>query len=360
MTDPRVEAYARLLVERSVDVQPGWQVLVASTPLARPLVEEVLRQIARRGAHAITRIRFVPAGAITELAWLEEAPLELARELPPLERAVLEGIDAVIAVGADEDPNALAGVDRERLKAADQAIEPFQRRMAGREIPWVLCQYPTEAYARRAGMSPEEFTDFVFGACLIDWDAVGASMDAVADRLRAAREIRIVAEGTDLRLSIDGRPARVEDGRTNMPSGEVEICPVEDSAEGVIDFDRPNLVSGRDVTGVRLRFKGGRVVEATAREGEDSLLQALETDEGARRVGELGIGCNPGITRYVGNILFDEKVGGTVHLALGQGFPDIGGRNESAIHWDLVTDLRRGGRIELDGEVVQQDGVWRL
>jgi aminopeptidase len=175
---------------------------------------------------------------------------------------------------------------------------------------------------------------------------------------RAARrpEIRIVGEDTDLTLSLTGRAGAIDDGHANVPGGEVYYSPVEDSAEGTVRFD---FRSGR-VEGARLLFRAGEVVEATADAGKEVLLQALETDAGARRLGELGLGCNEGITRHLHNVLFDEKMAGTIHLALGAGFPRVGGRNESALHWDLVNDMRRDGRLYCDGELVQQDDSWLL
>ncbi|MDH5333059.1 MAG: aminopeptidase, partial [Thermoleophilia bacterium] len=180
-----------------------------------------------------------------------------------------------------------------------------------------------------------------------------------ADHFDAATTVRIVAAGTDLTLSIEGRRTEVDAGGKNVPGGEFFTSPVEDSAEGEIAFTEfPAVYGGRELQGIRLRFESGRVVDASADTNEEFLRQVLDQDEGARFLGELGIGCNPGITRYMRNTLFDEKIDGTVHLALGKGIAEVGGTNESAIHWDIVKDLRDGGRIELDGEVVQQDGRW--
>ncbi len=206
-----------------------------------------------------------------------------------------------------------------------------------------------------------EFEDFLYGACLLDWDAEGARMRRAADRFDAADEVRIMGAGTDLTLSLAGRRGQVDDGRTNMPGGEFFFSPVEDSASGVIAFNEFVAgFGGRDMPNVRLRFEDGVVVDASADANEDYLLQVLDSDEGARRIGELGIGCNPGITRYMRNTLFDEKIDGTVHVALGNGFPFLGGTNVSRIHWDIVKDLRSGGRIELDGELVQENGSWTV
>ena len=240
------------------------------------------------------------------------------------------------------------------------AYRPAMERIFRHEVPWVGCQYPTPALAQDAGMSTDEFADFLYGACLRDWDAERERMQRYADRFDAADEVRIVGEGTDLRLSLAGRSMKVDAGGANMPGGEFFGCPVEDSAEGTIAFTEfPAVYSGRELTGIRLRFEGGKVVDASADSNEDFLLETLDSDEGARRLGELGIGCNPGITRYMRNTLFDEKIDGTVHLALGNGIPDLGGQNVSRIHWDIVKDLRlEGTRIELDGELVQQHGRW--
>jgi aminopeptidase len=210
-------------------------------------------------------------------------------------------------------------------------------------------------------MTLPDYEDFVYGACLLDWDAERERMQRYADRFDAASEVRIVAPGTDLRFSIEGREMLVDDGHYNVPGGEFFTSPIEDSAEGVIEYSEfPALYLGPTCEGVRLRFEGGVVVDASARTNEAFLLATLDTDEGARRVGELGIGCNPGIRQHTRNTLFDEKMDGTIHVALGAGLGFVGGLNRSAVHWDMVKDLRPGGRIELDGELVQEDGKWLL
>ena len=352
--DPRIERLARLLVEDCVDVQPGWQVLVYSSPLGQPLVDEIARQLGSRGAYALLR-----TGYGTPRPWLRVAPLELISVAAPIELHALREADALIAVEAPENTREAASVPQERLAAALAAFRPGLERIFRHELPWTGCQFPTPALAQDAGMSTDEFADFLYGACLLDWEVERVRMQRHADRFDAAEEVRIVGAGTDLRLSLAGRSMKVDAAGANVPGGEFFGCPVEDSAEGVITFGEfPAVYAGRELTGIRLRFEGGVVVEASAEREEEFLLEMLDQDEGARRLGELGIGCNPGITRYMRNTLFDEKIDGTVHLALGNGMPDIGGRNVSTIHWDIVKDLRPGGRIELDGEVVQQDGAW--
>jgi aminopeptidase len=250
----------------------------------------------------------------------------------------------------------------ERTAAMQGAYRPSFERFFDHSVPWVGCQYPTPALAQEAGMGTTEFADFLYGACLRDWDAERERMQRYADRFDAAEEVRIVGAETDVRLSVAGRAMEVDAGGANIPGGEFFCSPVEDSAEGTIAFTEfPAVYAGREINGIRLRFEGGRVVDASAETNEAYLVETLDSDEGARRLGELGIGCNPGITRYMKNTLFDEKIDGTVHLALGNGFPNLGGTNLSRVHWDIVKDLRMAEtRIELDGEVVQRDGAWLI
>jgi aminopeptidase len=350
VTEPRVEAYARLLVERSIGVQPGWQVLVAATTAARPVAEELSRQLGELGAYALSRISFGGLYPI-DAAWTRAAP-EVALSLAPLEQHVVDNVNAAIFVLAPE-----VGADEltpEQRRAFRAQMTAYRARGRAGTIREVRCDFPCEFYARRAGMTVDEFADVFYDACLRDWDEEGRRMEPVRERFDRAQEVRIVAPDTDLTLSLEGRRGAIDDGHQNVPGGEVFYSPVEDSVEGEVRFDVP---SGR-VAGARLVFRGGEVVDAAADAGEELLLQALETDPGARRLGELGLGCNNAITRPLNNVLFDEKMSGTVHLALGQGFAHLGGTNTSDLHWDLVRDLRGGGRLECDGEVVQLDGKW--
>jgi aminopeptidase len=353
--DARVTEYARLLVERCIDPQPGWQVLVATTTEARPVAQELSRLLAERGAYAVTRITFGGAFPV-DLDWIAAAPPELAPTLAPLERRVLDEIDGSIFVLAPEPDSPRLGDAAAR--AFRTHVTAYRDRGRTGAIPSVRCDFPCAAYAERAGLTLDEFADVFYDACLRDWDAERLTMEPVRDRLDAARELRIVGEETDLRLRLDGRTALVDDGHLNVPGGEVFTSPVEDSVEGHILLDVPSHSTDGLVERIRLRFERGEVVEAAAETGEPALLRALATDDGARRVGELGVGCNRGITRPLRNVLFDEKMAGTVHLALGAGFPQLGGRNESALHWDVIKDLRGGGELHLDGVVVQRDGEW--
>ena len=360
MTDPRDRQYAELLVDTCVGVQPGWQVLVQGSPLARPLLEELSRTIAERGAYALVRMVY-SGNFFADLTWIRHAPLELLERPAPIEARTMNEIDAMIAVQAPENTRQLTAIPTDRNSRFLAGVRPAMERMYTHELPWVGCQYPVAALAQDAGMATPAFADFLYAACLLDWDAERERMQHYADRFDAAEQVRIVGEGTDLTLSIAGRSMKVDAGGANIPGGEFFCSPVEDSAEGEITFaEYPAVLTGRDVVGVHLRFEAGKVVDASAEVNEAFLLETLDTDEGARFLGELGIGCNPGITKHTRNILFDEKIDGTVHLALGNGIHDIGGTNVSSVHWDIVKDLRPGGRIELDGELVQEDGRWLI
>jgi aminopeptidase len=353
----RVDAYARLLVEHCLDVQPGWQVLIRTQPASRPLVEALVRRIAQRGAYAVLRLGFTLWPV--DLVWASDASPELLGELPEIDKFASDRMDARVTIDAPENTREWVDLPAERRALAAQATSYFLRRTMSHEIPWVSCQYPTQALAQDAGLSLGHFEETLYDAVLIDWAALEARMRGYADRFDAAAEVRIAAPGTDLTLSLEGRSGDVDGGKTNMPGGEFFYAPVEDSAEGVVHFSEfPSVNDGLEVTGVRLVFEGGRVVDASAAGGEEYLFARLDTDDGARRIGELGIGCNPGITRHMRNTLFDEKMAGTVHIALGASYTHIGGTNESALHWDLVKDLREGGELWCDGEVVQRNGQW--
>jgi aminopeptidase len=355
--DPRIDEYARLLVERSIGVRPGWEVMIRSTPLARPLIEAVSERISRLGAYPLWTIAWEP----TSGPFAREAPLDVLRVPSPATKFAWDTCDAFIMISAPENTREGADLSEERRQALLDRSRDFRARQMAMEVPWVVCEYPVHATAQEAGMTLGEYTEFIYGAVLLDWDAEGAKMKRIASVFDAAEVIRIVGDETDLTLSLAGRSGAIDDGHINMPGGEVFYSPIEDSVQGTVTFSEfPAVYYGHEVEGARLVFENGRVVEASARSGEAFLLRTLDTDEGARRLGELGIGCNPGIQRFTKNVGFDEKIDGTVHLAIGNSYSSTGGKNVSRIHWDIVKDLRRGGKLYADGVLVQEDGAWRL
>jgi aminopeptidase len=287
------------------------------------------------------------------------APVEYLREASALQRRIWAESDAFVTIWAPESTTEGADLGEERRQALEERAKPVRARTMAMEAPWVVAEYPVQSAADDAGMSLVAYTDFLFGAVLLDWDAEAAKMRRIADVFDGADEVRIVGAGTDLTLSLAGRTGAVDDGHVNMPGGEVFYSPVEDSADGEITFSEfPAVYFGTEVEGVRFVLERGHIVQATAASGEDFLRETLDTDEGARRIGELGIGCNPGIQRFMKNVGFDEKIDGTVHLAVGNSYSFTGGTNESAVHWDIVKDLRSGGRLYADGHLVQENGRW--
>jgi aminopeptidase len=348
--------FAGLLCDWCLEVAPGQQVLVSSTSLAQPLLDALHAAILDRDAWPIMRMSS-PAWGADFYAHARPRHLD---GVPTAERAEAETVDAFLGIDAPRNAAALADVDPALIARAALARSPLREiRLAAR---WAGTLWPTPALAQLAGMSEAGYAAFVERALFLDgpdpvaaWTALSERQDELVTRLAAAREIRIQAPGTDVTLSVAGRTWVNSDGRRNMPSGEVFTGPHEASANGTIAFTVPTGPRGVTVSGVELDFRDGEVVGARADHGVEYLRTTLATDDGARRLGEIGIGTNTGIDVPTGHILLDEKMAGTVHLALGRSYPETGGRNESAVHWDLICDLRDGGQILADGEPVLDD-----
>ncbi|HWI51597.1 MAG TPA: aminopeptidase [Symbiobacteriaceae bacterium] len=351
MKDPRIVQYAQLLVQHSMQVRKGDRVLIRGAVGAAPLMEEIARFVWRAEAFPYVMPSW---DALQRIKYTEASDEQLAT-VGKLDEMLLTGFDCMAVIQAPENTKGLSGLDPRKLSINAKALQPFSRHMI-KHTRWVTCNFPTQGLAQDADMSLDDYADFVFGACLIDWQATEAFMNQIKTVFDAADTVRIVGPETDLRFRLGGRPGMVCAGEKNMPDGEVFYAPVEDSTEGYITYDFPAIYQGREVDGVRLEFKAGRVVNASATKGEAFLLKMLDTDPGARVLGEFGIGCNYGIQRFSKDILFDEKIGGTVHLALGRAYEECGGTNDSAIHWDMIKDLRREGRLEIDGKTVQENG----
>jgi aminopeptidase len=365
VSDPRVNRLAAVLVDYSLAVQPGQVVTIEATTLAAPLVRELCACVIRAGGHPLTRISI--DGLVEDR--LARASDEQLDWVSPRFRADAEHAAARIAILSDFNTRSRSGIDPSRQARVTRAVRPFRTRMfereAAGEFRWVVSAYPTQALAQEARMSLADYTDFVFAGGLLDredpvaaWREAGTRIHRLADRVHAVRELRIVGPGTDLTFSVEGRTWIASDGRNNFPDGECFTGPVEDSADGQISFSYPAVFNGRSVEGVRLRFRAGEVVEADAARGREFLEEMLAMDDGARRIGEFSFGLNDAIQEFTGEVLFDEKIGGTVHLALGEAYTETGGTNSSALHWDLVSDLRSGGEVYADGELVYRDGAF--
>jgi aminopeptidase len=363
MADSRIEKLADVLVNYSVAVRTGDKVWINGSSLAEPLIKALYARVLQAGGFP-----FVTASlpGIGELLFHHASDEQLQRVPEPL-RLLIETYDVRISVLGAENTKSLSSVDPARLVLQSQAyadlMKIFMQRTAAGEFRWVGTLFPTNAYAQDAEMGLGEYEDFVYSACLPDmddpvgyWRRFATHQQKIVDWLKGKERVRVVGPETDLRLSIAGRSFVNCAGTHNMPDGEIFTGPVEDSVEGHVYFSYPAIHEAREITGVRLWFEGGKVVKASATKNEDFLLKTLDTDEGARRVGEFAIGTNEGITRFTREILFDEKIGGSFHMALGASYPETGGQNESAIHWDMICDLRDGGEIWVDDTLLYKNG----
>jgi aminopeptidase len=365
--DQRAEALARILVRYSTKVERGDVCVIQSTTTGEPLVQAVYEEVLRAGGLPVFQL--APEGATVALH--EFGTDEQLDWISPPSRWAADEADVRIGIMADANARELSGVDPGRQARVQRARKPLleavMRRAAEGRHRWALTLFPTQAYAAEARMSLARYEDFFYAACLVDdadpvtaWARQSDEVRRLAEWMRGREEVRIQGPGTDLRLAVGGRRFIASVGEHNMPDGEMFTGPVEDATEGEVAFSFPASYGGQEVAGVRLRFEGGRVVDASAERGEELLLETLDTDPGARVLGELGIGTNYGIATGTKEILLDEKIGGTIHVAVGASYPETGGVNESAVHWDMVCDLRRGGSITVDGTELQRDGAFRV
>jgi aminopeptidase len=364
MNDPRIENLAKLLVQYSTEVRPGNLVAIHGPVPARALVVSLYREVVRAGGHPTVWMAPEECSEIM-LQFGNEEQLEFTN---PVETREVEVNDVSIHVLAPENTRALTQIDPSRQALRSKARRPlmhlFLERAAQKKLRWVATQFPCQASAQEAEMSLPAYEEFVFAAGWLGrtnpvgaWRRLSEQQQRLVDHLARVRELRFVTPaGTDLRLNVEGRTWINCDGHENFPDGEVFTGPVESSTEGIVCFDFPSVHGGREVQSARLAFRAGRVVEASAAKGEDFLHQMLDQDPGARVLGEAALGCNYAITRHTRNTLFDEKIGGTFHVALGASYPETGGQNQSGLHWDMVCDLRPGGTVLADGKAISEAG----
>jgi len=356
--DERIDKLARVLVDYSIEAGEGDQVVISGEVGAGPLIQALYTRLLQVGATPVPQVSLPGMQEI----FFEHAQGIHYEEIPPITRALYENADAQISIISPANTRALANVDPSRQQALQTRNKPLADMVLAKDR-WVVTLFPTEALAQEAHMGLAGYEEFAFEAMGLNeedpvayWRDKSAEQDRLKERLEAAREIRIVGPETDLTLSVEGRTFINSAGRRNMPCGEVFTGPIEDSANGTVYFGVPAAIAGHEVSGARLRFEEGKVVEASAEKGEEFLMSLLDADPGARYLGELGIGTNYGIRRASANVLFDEKLGGTVHLAIGRSYAETGGENESSVHTDLVCDLRDGGELYADGELIQENG----
>lgn len=367
MSDPRIRKLAEVLVNYSTKVQPGDWAHISASIEALPLAKEVAAAVLAAGGVFTVNLTtqdfeeiLMKQGNEEQLTWPSPLGLEM-----------ISKADVFIYINAPENTCSLSGVDPARQQLWSKSFaewhDIYMRRSASGELRWVVANYPCEALAQDADMSLSEYEDFVYQATFVDqddpvaaWQNVHEEQQRLVDWMAGRKTVTIKGPNADISLSIDGRSFLNSDGDQNMPSGEIFTSPVEDSAQGWVRFTYPAIHRGVEVQGAYLEFDKGKVVRATAEKNQDFLLKMLGTDEGSCRLGELGIGTNFGIQRFTKSILYDEKLGGSFHLAIGSGFPEAGGKNTSSIHWDLICDAKEETEIRVDGELFYQNGKFMV
>lgn len=362
MTDPRHQKLAKVLIHYSLEVKPGEKVSINGPASAAPLLREAYREALRAGAYVTPKVQLDGWREI----FFKEASEDQIKHVSELDRFEVEYFDAELYIMADVNTRSLSGIDPKRMAMRSAARKPLMLRSDEREVAgeyrWCLTLFPTQAYAQDADMSLESYEDFVYSAGLLHtddpvagWRKVHDEQQRICDYLMQKNEIHIVAPDIDITYCVGGRTWINADGKVNFPDGEVFSAPIEDSVNGVVRFSFPAIYAGNEVQDVRLTFKDGRVIEASAAKGLDFLNGMLDMDAGSRYLGEVAFGTNYNIQRFSRELLFDEKIGGTMHLALGQSYGTSGGKNESGLHWDMIADLREG-RVYADGELCYENG----
>jgi aminopeptidase len=367
MSDPRVEKLAETLVNYSVTVKPGDWCIILANMVAEPLVDEVVKHVLRAGG--IPSVNF-SSDRVTQTLF-NEASNEQLEHITPYERMVFEDADVLFSIYSNQNTRTLAGIDptkqQVRGAARKDLMKTYSERSASKDLRWVIGLYPCDALAQEADMSLSDYEDFVYQATFADkknpvteWKKIHDEHERLIDWLKGKKTVEIKGPHIDMSMSIATRRFINSAGTNNMPSGEIFTSPVEDSAKGWVEYTYPAINGGREVDGIRLEFENGKVVKSSAEKNEDFLKKMLQVDEGASILGELGIGTNYGIDKFTKNILFDEKIGGTIHLAVGVGFPEAGGENESAMHWDMICDMREDSQILVDGELFYENGKFKV
>ena len=355
--DLRTRRLAQLAVRYSVFVKPGEKVIISGGIEAIPFLVELYKEIILQGAHPIVKVGLPDVSDF----FYKYANENQIKEFPKYWMDTIKSADKYIGVNTTTNTKDLTNSDSKKISQRRKIVYPLSEYVCNEKDKIRRCTiaYPVQALAQEAEMSLTEYEDFVYQACLQDWGKLGKQMDKIKKVFEKGNSVHLIGEGVDLKFSIKGKNCVASKGQENMPDGEVFMAPVRESLNGHIKFDYPAIESGKEVTDIFLRFKDGKVVESSASKNQDFLKQMLLMDENASYVGEFGIGCNPRITRFTKGLLFDEKIGGTIHLALGMAYRENGGGNDSVIHWDIVKNMEKA-KIILDGKIVQESGKWKI
>jgi len=356
-TDLRTQKLAKLLVNYSVRVQKGEKVIISGGVEAEDLLRAVYKEVILKGAHPIFRVNLSGLSPF----FYKYANKEQLEKYPEEFEHTIKNAQKYIGISSDVNTKELSGCDSRKIAIRQKVTRKISDLICNNKpaMHRVSVGFPCQALAQDAEMSLTDYENFVYGACLQDWKKLGKKIDKILDIFKKGKNVHLIGENVDLRFVIHGDKAVADKGEENMPGGEIFMAPFRESLNGWIKFEYPAIKQGKEVTGIFLKFENGKVVESKSDKNEDFLKEMLKTDENASYVGEFGIGMNPKINRFTGDLLFDEKIGGTIHLALGMAYKDNGGGNDSAIHWDIVKDMKKA-KIILDGKVVQENGVWKI
>ncbi len=352
MKDLRIEKLAEVLLGHSLKIKEGDNLIIRATHNSKPLIDAVYRKAILLGANAFVHMLYADHSKF----FMENASEEQLKKVYELYEGAYDKCDAFLAIDSPENVKNLSNVPPQKNMEYNKNMSPLLKKVM--EKRWVITNYPSNAFAQEAEMSLEEYEDFLFDAALVDYKQMDEDMNKVLEVFDKANEVRIVGKDTDLTFSIEGRKGIKCSGQNNVPDGEVYYAPITNSANGHIYYEFPAMRYGVQVDAVRLEFKDGKIVSAKADKQEEFLNKMLDTDEGARYLGEFGIGLNYGIKKFIKNILFDEKIGGTIHLAAGNAYEGSGGDNRSLVHWDMIKELRDCGEIYADGKLVMKNGVY--
>jgi len=355
--DLRTRKLAQLAVRYSVEIKPGSKVIISGGSEAIPFLVELYKEVILQKAMPIVNVRLPGVNDF----FYKYASKEQIEHFPQHWMDTIKQAQAYIGINTNENTKELSNCDSKKITARRKITHPISTYVCNTrdKIKRVTIAYPVNSLAQDAEMSLNEYENFVYQSCLQDWKKLGKKIDKIKNKFEKGKLVHLIGEGVDLKFSISGKNAKADKGEENMPGGEVFMAPVRESLNGWIKFEYPAVEAGKEVTDIFLRFENGKVIELSASKNQDFLKEMLETDENASYVGEFGIGCNPKIKKFTKNLLFDEKIGGTIHLALGQAYKDNGGGNDSAIHWDIVKDMSKA-KIVLDGKVVQENGKWKF
>jgi len=355
--DIRTKKLAQLIVKYSVFVKHGENVIISGSTEAEEFIRALYEEIIKAGGHPILRLTLPGLSH----SFYKHAQKHHIDKFPDDFEYVVKNSSKYIGIDTRSNTRELTNCDPAKIASKSKVVHPIVEYIVNSKplMHRVTVGFPCQALAQEAEMSLSEYEDFVFDACLQDWNKLGKLMDKILKKFKKNSDVQIVGEGVDLKMRVHGDKAIADKGEENMPGGEVFMAPVRDSLNGWIKFDYPSVRDGKEVSDIGLVFKNGRVIESKASKNLDYLRKMLLVDKNAEFVGELGIGCNPKIKKYTNNLLFDEKIGGTIHLALGMAYRENGGGNDSVLHWDIVKSMKKG-KIIVDGNVIQDRGIWKI